>query len=98
MKARPAVILTPNSILPRIDDVLCLFVSSVVPDDLLPSDFVLEKNHSSFTSTGLKFRSVFRAHKLALLHKSLVFRVLGVADDDLMSILNERLQIALGIE
>jgi mRNA interferase MazF len=98
IKARPAVILTPNDLLPRIDDVLCLFLSSVVPEDLLPSDFVLEKDHSSFAGTGLRFRSVFRAHKLALLHKSLVFRILGAADEDLMVNLNGRLRIALGIE
>jgi hypothetical protein len=69
-----------------------------MPDDLLPSDFVLEKTHASFASTGLKFRSVFRAHKLALLYKSLIFRVLGFSDDDLLGTLNERLRIALGIE
>lgn len=83
VRARPAVILTPNNLLPRIDDVLCLFISSVMRVDLLPSDFVLDKNHASFAASGLKFRSVFRPHKLALLHKSLIFRVIGAADDDL---------------
>ena len=96
-KVRPAVILTPDNLLSKIDDVLCLFISSSIPIDILPSDLTLEKSHPSFTKTGLQFQSVFRAHKLALLHKSLVIRVLGEADKLLMDELNRKLRVALGI-
>lgn len=83
-KVPPAVILTPDKLLNRIDDVLCLFISSSIPDDLLETDFILERTHSSFSKTGLKYRSIFRTHKLALLHKSLVIRILGDLDNELM--------------
>ena len=83
-KVRPTVILTPDNMLPRMEDVLCLFISSSTPTDILPSDLVLDKTHPSFAKTGLQFQSVFRAHKLALLHKSLVIRALGEADKTLM--------------
>ena len=96
-KVRPAVILTPDNLLPRIDDVLCLFISSSMPGELLPTDFVLEEKHPSFAKTGLKYRSVLRAHKLALLNKSLVVRVLGEMSTNLMNEVNQRLRLALGL-
>ena len=89
LKVRPAVVLTPDRLLARIDDVLCLFISSSVPDNLLETDFISERTHSSFLQTGLKYRSVLRAHKLTLLHKSLVIRILGELDGDLMKEIND---------
>jgi len=96
-KVRPAVVLTPDSLIAVLDDVLCLFVSSTVPAGLLPTDLVLESSNPSFPKTGLRFRSVFRAHKLALLHKKLVLRTLGQIEDDLMDEINQRLRMALGL-
>lgn len=97
-KVRPAVILTPDELLPRLDDVLCLFVSSSVPTELLPTDFVVEAEHASFGKTGLKKRLVFRTHKVALLRKSLVVRVLGEIDRELMREIDQRLRTALGLQ
>ena len=34
-KVHPALVLTPDHLLPRLDDVLCLFISSAMPDDRL---------------------------------------------------------------
>jgi len=96
-KVRPALVLTPHPLLLRMDDVLCLFISAVIPDNFLPTDFVLESRHPSFPATGLKRRSVFRIHKLALLHKTLVLRVLGEADQALMHEVDQRLRLALGL-
>jgi mRNA interferase MazF len=96
-KVRPALVLTPDYFLPRLDDVLCLFISSAMPAELLPTDFVLELEHPAFPQTGLKQRSVFRMHKLALLHKTLVLRVLGEGDQSLMREVNQRLRLALGL-
>jgi mRNA interferase MazF len=94
---RPALVVTPDHLLPRLEDVLCLFISSAMPDDLLPTDFVLEPRHPSFLTTGLKRRSVLRMHKLALLHKVLVLRVLGEGDQSLMYAVDQRLRLALGL-
>ena len=68
-----------------------------MPDDLLPTDFVLEPGHPSFPITGLKRRSVLSMHKLALLHKVLVLRVLGEGDPSLMDEVDQRLRVALGL-
>src|SRR5215467_15187328 len=89
-KVRPVLVVTPNHLLPRLEDVLCLFISSAMPDDLLPTNFVLEPGHPAFPTTGLKRRSVLRMHKLALLYKVLVFRVLGVGAPSLMSEVDQR--------
>ena len=96
-KVRPALVLTPDHLLPRLDDVLCLFISSVIPEELLPTDFVLNLEHPAFLQTGLKRSSVLRMHKLALLHKALVLRVLGEGDQSLMREVNQRLRLALGL-
>jgi mRNA interferase MazF len=96
-KVRPALILTPDHLLPRLEDVLCLFISSMMPEELLPTDFILEPGHAPFLQTGLKRRSVLRTHKLALLHKALVLRVLGAGDPSLMYEVNQRLRVALGL-
>ena len=97
VKVRPALVVTPDQLLPRLQDVLCLFISSSMPEDSLPTDFVLEAGHPSFPTTGLKRRSVFRMHKLALLHKMLVVRVLGEGDQSLMFEVDQRLRLALGL-
>ncbi len=96
-KVRPALVLTPDHLLPRLEDVLCLFISSAMLEELLPTDFILEPGHASFLQTGLKRRSVFRMHKLALLHKALVLRILGEGDQSLMHEINQRLRLALGL-
>lgn len=96
-KVRPAMVVTPDFMIPRLDDVLCLFISSSMPEDLLPTDLVLGMNAPSFEKSGLKSPSVFRTHKLALLHKRLVLRVLGEADGALFGAINSRLRIALGL-
>ena len=96
-KVRPALVLTPDHLLPRLEDVLCLFISSEMPQEILPTDFVLNPEHPSFLKTGLKRRSVLRMHKLALLHKTLVLRILGEGEQTLMHEVNQRLRLALGL-
>lgn len=96
-KVRPAAILTPDSLLSRIDDVLCLFVSSVIPEDPLPTDIIVEARQPAFSATGLRRRSVLRVHKLALLHKSLILRRLGKIENVLMGRVERRLRLALGL-
>lgn len=40
-KVRPAIIITPDEFLKRIDDVLCLFISSVVPEKIDSFQWIL---------------------------------------------------------
>jgi mRNA interferase MazF len=97
VKVRPAVVIAPNFLLQRVDDVLCLFISSSMPSSQLPSDLVLDPTYPAFAQSGLRVRSVLRCHKLTSLHKNLVIRVLGTLDTELMAKVDERLIIALGL-
>ena len=96
-KVRPALVITPDVLIPLIDDILCLFISSSTPSEVLPTDLYPGTTEPSFAQTGLKANSILRAHKLALLHKRLVLRVLGEADSVLLESINSRLRIALGL-
>lgn len=55
------------------------------------------REQPSFPAMGLRKPSVFRCHKLALLHKTLVLRKLGDIDPALMRQAEQRLRIALGL-
>jgi mRNA interferase MazF len=96
-KVRPALALTPDDLLSQMDDALFLFISSTIPLNLLPTDFILKKDHPDFAQTGLHFDSTFRTHKLALLEKSLVSRHLGRVADSLMQEIEAKLRRALGL-
>ncbi|AEB09572.1 type II toxin-antitoxin system PemK/MazF family toxin [Desulfobacca acetoxidans] len=97
-KLRPALILTPDSLLRKLDEAVFLFISSVIPDVVLPSDYILTTDHPSFPATGLKRSSVFRAHKIITLHKTMAARSLGDADEILMRQITHCLARALGMQ
>lgn len=69
-----------------------------MPDKTLPTDLIITPALPGFVATGLKQTSIIRAHKLALLHKSLVQSNLGKLDDVLIENRNDCLKIAVGID
>lgn len=69
-----------------------------MPDKTLPMDLIITPALPGFVATGLKQTSIIRAHKLALLHKSLVQSNLGKLDDVLIENRNDCLKIAMGID
>jgi mRNA interferase MazF len=97
-KIRPAIIITPTRFLSESPDVLCAFISSSLPDPVLPSDIIINSSDSGFSHTGLKRTSVLRTHKLVLLSKALVYSKLGDISASFEKKMNERLKIALGID
>jgi mRNA interferase MazF len=96
-KVRPAVIVTPEKYLANSEDVLCAFISSVLPDPLLQTDIVISSIHSDFRRAGLKRSSVLRTHKLVLLNKELVYSKLGDLSAMLTKQMNAGLIEALGL-
>ena len=97
-KVRPAVIITPTKFLSETEDVLCAFISSSLPDPMLPSDLVLTSSGKDFHKTGLKRTSILRTHKLVLLSKKLVFSKLGAFSSSLIENMDECLRIATGLK
>ena len=95
-KRRPAVVISKTySSKP---DVIVAFISSVIPDNLSESDFVLDTHHDAFISTGLKKKSVFKMDKLATLDKSLFSGELGKVPKGLLEQLDNKLMIALDLK
>ena len=68
-------------------------------DNMAPPERAEVETFAAFVVARRSLRnlSVFRTHKLALLDKSLILRVLGELDRDLMNEIEERLRIALGL-
>ncbi len=97
-KVRPAVIVTSDKYLAQSDDVLCAFVSSVLPDPLLPPHLIISSTHPDFRRTGLKRSSVLRTHKLVLLDRELVYSKLGELSPLLKRHMNAALMEALGLD
>ena len=75
MKLRPVLTLTgPLGSMP---EVLVAYISSVIPNPLLPTDIVLDPAAVAHKSIKLKTRSALRLHKLATIHTSAIVRRLG---------------------
>jgi mRNA interferase MazF len=94
-KRRPAVIVSKTR--HNKHDVIVAFISSVIPDELSETDFLLEIEHKAFPETGLKKRSIFKMDKLATLNKSIFTGELGYLAPDVLKQLEIKLKTALDL-
>jgi PemK-like, MazF-like toxin of type II toxin-antitoxin system len=95
MKLRPVLLLTgPMGAIP---EVLVAYISSVIPDQVLPSDLVLDPRLPQFSSTNLKVASALRLHKLATIHGTSLVRYLGRLDSDAQRLVSRKLYDLLKI-
>ena len=75
VKNRPTLLLAgPTGSVP---EYLTAYISTAIPDPLLPSDLILDPSTPEHASTNLKLRSVIRLHKLSTVHQRDIFRRLG---------------------
>lgn len=74
-KVRPALCLT-NEIQPYGHVVLAL-ITSKIQSNPSSTDFVLDKNDTDFSQTGLKVSSMIRLHRLMTISKTAIQRQLG---------------------
>jgi PemK-like, MazF-like toxin of type II toxin-antitoxin system len=89
MKLRPVLLLTgPIGAIP---EVLVAYISSVIPDPMLPSDIVLNPQLPQFSSTNLKVASALRLHKLATIHGTSLVRYLGCLGSDAQRLVSRKL-------
>jgi mRNA interferase MazF len=95
MKLRPVLLLTGN--IGSIPEVLVAYISSVIPGQLLPSDFLINPAMHEFQATHLKVPSVLRLHKLATLHTSSLVRLLGHLENDHRVAISSKLKSLLSI-
>jgi len=89
MKLRPVLLLTgPIGAIP---EVLVAYISSVIPDQVLPSDLLLDPQLRQFSSTNLKVASALRLHKLATIHGTSLVRYLGRLGSDTQRLVSGKL-------
>ncbi len=89
-KVRPAVCLT-DPIGPY-DHVILAFITSHVPDHLLPSDLVIRDSDANFAATGLRVSSTLQLHRLMTVTQALLRRELGTLPPILQTQANDRLR------
>ena len=93
MKLRPVLLLTgPLGFVP---EVLVAYISSVIPNQPLPSDFMIDP--TKLRSANLKTLSALRLHKLATIHSSNLARYLGSIDGATAAVVSTKLRSLLDL-
>jgi mRNA interferase MazF len=95
-KVRPAVIVSRDD-RPG-NDVVLVFVSSIRPSVLLPSDLLVENSDPEFAATGFKTTSVVKCDKLATVERKIILGEIGSLPITLMQQVSERLKYALALD
>lgn len=95
-KVRPAVCLTSPLGLHR--HVVLAFITSQIPDLLLPTDIVIDSNRMDFADTGLRVSSTLQLHRLMTVSVNLIRRELGVLSPAMQAQVRERLRLLFGLD
>ncbi len=93
-KVRPALIVSGD---PQQEDLLALFISSVIPFKRSEYDYVFSANHPEFHQTGLKVSSVFKSRKIATLNRLQILRRLGSLPSSIRPEIDRRLRLSFGL-
>jgi mRNA interferase MazF len=96
LKVRPSVCLT-NPIGPHRHVVLA-FISSRIPQDLLPTDIVLDSGQPEFAATGLHVTSTLRLHRLMTAASFLFKRELGMLSPAIQTEIRHKLSRLFELE
>jgi mRNA interferase MazF len=95
MKLRPVLLLTAP--VGPVPEILVAYISSVVPQELISSDLLIDPAQPQFDSTHLKTLSVLRLHKLATIHVSSLVRELGVLKEEEQAVVAGKLRQLLNL-
>ena len=90
-KVRPAVCLTEPMGPHR--HVVLAFISSQVPESLLPTDIVLDAASPGFPSTGLRVTSTLSLHRLMTISTAVIRRDLGTLPPEIQLQVTQRLHM-----
>ncbi|MBF2057772.1 MAG: type II toxin-antitoxin system PemK/MazF family toxin [Cyanobacterium sp. T60_A2020_053] len=88
-KLRPAVVLWVD--LSGRDITVC-FISSQNVSSINVEEFLIYKNDSEFSQTGLKVISKVRVSRIVTIERNLITRKLGELEVDLLQTLNQKLK------
>lgn len=88
-KLRPAICLTDAIGAHR--HIILAFITSRIPNDLLPSDLIVNSTDSDFATTGLRVTSTLRLHCLVTVSESLIKRQLGKVTNTMQIAIDDKL-------
>jgi mRNA-degrading endonuclease toxin of MazEF toxin-antitoxin module len=94
-KLRPVLLLTGP--VGEVPEFLTGYISSVIPQKLLPSDLIIDPTSAEFASCNLRVISVLRLHKLATVHERDLKRYLGSLSATAMTEVESRLRTLLNL-
>jgi mRNA interferase MazF len=94
-KRRPALVLAVAQ--SRKTDVIVAFISSVIPKNLKPTEYLVEVQHPNFEETGLKKTSVVKLDKLATLDTGIFTGELGEISEDMFDEIKSCLREAFSL-
>lgn len=95
VKLRPVLLLSGP--LGPVPEFVAAYVSSVISDQLLPTDILLDPTTAERASTNLKQVSVVRLHKIATLHRRDLVRRLRAVSPTAFSAVNSALRTVLNL-
>ena len=88
-KLRPALVIRK---LPGVyEDWLICMISSQISQEVSSFDEIVSKKDSDFTTSGLKFASVIRISRLAVVHKTILVGNIGEISTDRLTRIKNRL-------
>ena len=94
-KVRPAICLTDPIGVHK--HVVLAFITSRVPAELLPTDFVLADNDPEFAATGLRVSSALQLHRMMTITTGVILRELGTLPAGMQAEVEKRLRVLFGI-
>jgi mRNA interferase MazF len=93
-KLRPAIVISAFG-----EDVIVVGVfSRVLPGPLRDTWLLIPERASYFAQTGLKKSSLVKAEKIAIIHRSVLYRKIGSVPAEIMAQIGEKLKKALLLE
>lgn len=95
-RIRPALVVSGDR--RASDDVIVLFISSVLTGRAGLAEVVIKEDHRHFRETGLKVSSAIKCDKIATLDKRIVIGEIGHLSESLWKEIDARLRIVLDLD
>ena len=95
-KVRPALCLTDP--IGPFRHVVLAFISSRIPDVVLPTDLWLDPGCPGYVATGLRVPSTLRLHRLLTVPTSVIRREIGMLSASLQAEVAKRLRLLFGLD
>jgi len=95
-RVRPALVVSNNE--RTGDDVIVVFISSVLSGRIGRAEVVIRQTADSFSTTGLKVSSVIKCDKIATLDKRIVIGELGCIQKTIQGEVDNRLRAVLDLD